>query len=134
MTELSERLKRKLDGKDLQLNEVNQRLKRKLDEKDEQFQRLKKKLDDKDEQIEHLKRRLDRKDVKIRSLQETLEAEGSQQVIVAEQAGSLAEAALKLNQVFEAAQAAADQYLYNVRRRYGTAEEEPDSPEDRAEE
>lgn len=33
-----------------------------------------------------------------------------------EQAGSIAEAALRLNKVFEAAQAAADQYLENVRR------------------
>lgn len=32
------------------------------------------------------------------------------------EAGSLAEAALRLNGVFEAAQAAADQYLENVRR------------------
>ncbi len=33
-----------------------------------------------------------------------------------ENVGSIAEAALKLNDVFEAAQAAADQYLENVRR------------------
>ncbi len=33
-----------------------------------------------------------------------------------ENIGSIAEAALKLNDVFEAAQAAADQYLENVRR------------------
>jgi len=33
-----------------------------------------------------------------------------------EQAGSVAEAALELNHVFAAAQAAADQYLENVRR------------------
>lgn len=32
------------------------------------------------------------------------------------QAGSIAEAALKLNGVFEAAQAAADQYLENIKR------------------
>ncbi len=32
------------------------------------------------------------------------------------EAGSLAEAAMRLNGVFEAAQAAADQYLENVRR------------------
>ncbi len=36
--------------------------------------------------------------------------------IVLEQAGSIAEAALRLNGVFEAAQRAADQYLENVRR------------------
>jgi len=33
-----------------------------------------------------------------------------------QKAGSIAEAALRLNDVFEAAQAAADQYLENVRR------------------
>ncbi len=33
-----------------------------------------------------------------------------------EEAGSIAEAALKLNNVFEAAQKAADQYLYSVKK------------------
>lgn len=32
-----------------------------------------------------------------------------------EKSGSIAEAALKLNDIFEAAQAAADQYLYNIK-------------------
>lgn len=36
--------------------------------------------------------------------------------IMIDQAGSIAEAALQLNQVFEAAQQAADQYLENIRR------------------
>lgn len=36
--------------------------------------------------------------------------------ILLQQAGSIAEAALRLNGVFEAAQAAADQYLENVAR------------------
>lgn len=35
-----------------------------------------------------------------------------------EQVGSIAEAALSLNQVFEAAQAAADQYLESVKAQY----------------
>lgn len=35
--------------------------------------------------------------------------------IVAREAGSIAEAALRLNDVFEAAQMAADQYLENIR-------------------
>ena len=35
------------------------------------------------------------------------------------ESGSLAEAALKLNGVFEAAQAAADQYLENIRKAAG---------------
>ena len=33
------------------------------------------------------------------------------------ESGSIAEAALKLNGIFEAAQKAADQYVYNVQRR-----------------
>jgi transposase-like protein len=36
--------------------------------------------------------------------------------ILTEKAGSIAEAALQLNKVFEAAQMAADQYLMNVKR------------------
>lgn len=43
--------------------------------------------------------------------------------IVIENAGSIAEAALKLNGVFEAAQAAADQYLENVTRGDGCKNE-----------
>lgn len=39
----------------------------------------------------------------------------SRQIII-EKAGSIAEAALELNQIFETAQMAADQYLENVRQ------------------
>lgn len=39
-----------------------------------------------------------------------------------EEAGSIAEAALKLNNIFEAAQAAADQYLYSVKLASGVKE------------
>jgi hypothetical protein len=39
--------------------------------------------------------------------------------IAIEQSGNIAEAALKLNGVFEAAQKAADEYLENVRRKAG---------------
>ncbi len=53
--------------------------------------------------------------------------------ICLEQAGSIAEAALRLNGVFEAAQAAADQYLESIRRQQeeagaGDGQKEP-SPE-----
>lgn len=45
--------------------------------------------------------------------------------ICLEQAGSIAEAALRLNGVFEAAQAAADQYLESIRRQQeGTGAED----------
>ena len=43
--------------------------------------------------------------------------------ICLEQAGSIAEAALRLNGVFEAAQAAAQQYLENIRQRSEQTEE-----------
>ena len=52
-------------------------------------------------------------------LQEELEqvkAKRAEREIKIEKAGSIAEAALALNGVFEAAQAAADQYLENLRR------------------
>ena len=52
-------------------------------------------------------------------LQEELEqvkAKLAEREIKIEKAGSIAEAALALNGVFEAAQAAADQYLENLRR------------------
>jgi transposase-like protein len=44
-------------------------------------------------------------------------------MILTEKAGSIAEAALQLNLVFETAQKAADQYLMNVRR---LSDENPD--------
>jgi hypothetical protein len=45
----------------------------------------------------------------------TTKAQLNKREIAIESAGSIAEAALKLNGVFEAAQKAADQYLENVR-------------------
>ena len=50
---------------------------------------------------------------------EELKAALEDRRILIEQSGSLAEASLKLNKVFEAAQAAADQYLENIRSRTG---------------
>ncbi len=55
-----------------------------------------------------------------------LEAEVQDRRIVLEQAGSIAEAALQLNGVFEAAQAAAQQYLDNIQRlSHEASEREP---------
>ncbi len=48
-------------------------------------------------------------------LEQTREALKRREIAIAE-AGNIAEAALRLNRVFEQAQAAADQYLENVRR------------------
>lgn len=49
-----------------------------------------------------------------KELDETKELLNSKQITINE-AGSIAEAALKLNKVFEAAQKAADQYLENIK-------------------
>ena len=64
---------------------------------------------------------------------ETLRAELEEQknqlagrTILLEESGSIAEAALKVNHVFEAAQASADQYLDNIRRLNETAESRAD--------
>ena len=63
---------------------------------------------------------------RLRELRENIHAtqqelaEARQQLeerrIMTEEAGSIAEAALRINRVFEAAQAAADQYLENIRQ------------------
>lgn len=78
--------------------------------------RLKAKLDEKDALIEKLKGRLDDKDARIKALEEEMEAWKTSRRIELEEAGSIAEASLRLNGVFEAAQKAADQYLENLRR------------------
>ena len=74
----------------------------------ESYERLKIKLNVKDE-------RLNRKDVQIKELQNEMERMRVSREIELEDAGSIAEAALRLNGVFEAAQRAAEQYLMNVR-------------------
>ena len=53
---------------------------------------------------------------KLRSSLEKSEMELQNRQIILEQAGTMAEAALQLNGVFEAADRAAKQYLENVRR------------------
>lgn len=68
-----------------------------------------------EENYERLRKRLDQKDEQIHQLRDTLEAERTKREIKLEEAGSIAEAALRLNGIFEAAQSAADQYLHNVR-------------------
>ena len=77
--------------------------------------RLKDKLNEKDAQLEKLKGRLDDKDREIGTLRETLEQERSSRRIDLDEAGSIAEAALKLSGIFEAAQDAADRYMENIR-------------------
>ena len=75
----------------------------------EGYERLKVKLNVKDE-------RLNQKDAAIAELKDRIEEIQASRQIDLEEAGSIAEAALKLNGIFEAAQKAAEQYLINVKR------------------
>lgn len=61
--------------------------------------------------IYELQKQGDEKDVQIKELQAVLE----ERTLRISNAGSIAEVALNINGVFEAAQAAADQYLLSVR-------------------
>lgn len=106
-----------------QLQENYERLKKKLDEKDAGFQesndRLKARLNEKDALIEKLKGRLDQKDARIRELREQMEEWLNSRRIELEEAGSIAEAALRLSGIFQVAQQAAEHYLYNIRVNQG---------------
>lgn len=92
------------------------------------------------ESYERLKKRLDHKDEQIHSLRETLQKERTNRRIELDEAGSIAEAALRLNGIFEAAQKTAEQYLYNIRLLYDNKvaeynglkpeEDAPEEPED----
>ena len=95
--------------------EETERLKQESDDIREEFEsmaksyeRLKKKLDLKDA-------RLNEKDAKIAELRGQIEEIKRSKAIELEEAGSIAEAAIRINGVFEAAQRAAEQYLMNVR-------------------
>lgn len=85
-------------------------------------ERLKAKLDEKDELIEKLKGRLDNKDATISELRQEIEDMKASRRIELEQAGSIAMASLRLNGIFEVAQKAADQYLYNIHLMYNELE------------
>ena len=80
-----------------------------------ELEECRKKLESLEVTYERIRKRLDVKDAIIHELKESLEAERTQRQIKLEDAGSIAEASLRLNGIFEAAQEAADQYLYNVR-------------------
>lgn len=73
------------------------------------YERLKDKLNKKDE-------KLNQKDARIAELEGMIEELKMTREIELEEAGSIAEAALRLNGIFEAAQEAADQYLMNVKK------------------
>ena len=100
-----------------ELQEQITKLSASLEETEAGNERLKAKLDEKDELIEKLKSRLDEKDARITKMREIMKPWRANRQIELEEAGSIAEAALRLNKVFEAAQKAADQYIYNLRQR-----------------
>ena len=60
---------------------------------------------------------IERENEALRARNEELEQQMKRRELQLAQSGSIAEAALKLNGIFEAAQQAADQYVYNVRLR-----------------
>ena len=71
----------------------------------------------------------------LRKSLEEKEAELADRKLLIEESGSIAEAALKLNGVFEAAQRAADQYLENLRAKaeQPAARDIPDSLDEETE-
>ena len=75
-----------------------------------------------EEGYERLRERLDQKDAKIHELQTTLQAEREKRETDLSEVGSIAEAALRLNGVFDAAQEAANQYLQSVKEFYAIPE------------
>jgi hypothetical protein len=109
----AEKLKRQLEASDAQLAESEQTC-----------ERLKRRLDDKDKQINKLKGRLDRKDAQLHNMREIMERRQTSRRIELEEAGSIAEAALRLNDIFNIAQKAADQYIYNLKVLSGEEEAE----------
>ncbi len=93
-------------------------------------ERLSAKLEEKDALNGKLQGRLDQKMARIRQLEQEMEAWRQARKSELERAGSVAEAALSLNGLFEIAQLAAEQYLYNIRLRCsgreGTLTRQPD--------
>jgi hypothetical protein len=101
-----------------------------LQQSEDTCERLKNRLDEKDKKIEKLKARLDHKDERIHTLKDLVERRRSYRQIALEESGSIAEAALRLNGIFEAAQKAADQYIYNLQILSGEREAEENHDEE----
>ena len=100
-------LKKELEAKDKEmigLVESNERLGARVREKDDLNDRLRGRLED--------------KKIRIMNLEAELEAWKTDRRDELDKMDSIADAALKLNGVFETVQQAADQYLYNIRQRY----------------
>lgn len=94
---------------------------------EESYGRLRKRLDNKDAQIEKLKSRLDKKDIQIKNMKAALDKFREEKLEAARHPGSIADAALQLSGIFEAAEKAAELYLSNIKQLCeGTSEAEED--------
>lgn len=89
----------------------SERLRKQVAELEEQLRQT-------EEGYERLRDRLDSKDAQIHELEDTLHAEREKRETDLENVGSIAEAALRLNGVFDAAQRAADYYLQSIQTLY----------------
>lgn len=98
-------------------------------EMDATFERLRERLNEKDAQIremgetyDRLRDRLNEKDAQIEALNAQLQEEREEGITGLSEMGSIAEAALRLNGVFDAAQRAANQYLHSIQEMYPAPE------------
>lgn len=91
------------------LDRKNERLELLLEENDI----IKAKLNDRDAMTEMIKQKLNESDARIEELEEELKKLYADRKIELEETGSLVQAALELNQIFEAAQKEAEQYIVN---------------------
>lgn len=103
------------EGRLIVAEEGYERLKRRLDSKDAQIDKLKERLDEKDAQIQKLKGRLDDKDDQIRNMKIALDKLRKEKMDEAREPGSIAKVSLELSGIFEAAQRAADLYLDKIK-------------------
>ncbi len=65
----------------------------------------------------------------LRQENDALRAKAEEKLLDLQSLGSIAEAAMKLNRVFEDAQRAADQYVANAKAMYASGEDETDAEE-----
>ena len=94
-----------------------ERLRSELADRDTQLSQLWARMDAKFLQLEQLRRQLEARDVEVASLRRQLRESTSLAGLQLDEVGSIAEAVLRVNGVFETAQRAADQFLAELRIR-----------------
>jgi len=126
LTDLSERLKAKLDDKDAQIERLKgklndkdaqiERFKGKLNDKDAQIERFKGKLNDKDAQIERFKVKLNDKDAQIERLKARLNEKDETIERLHEREHNMARAhgAIDMQKLLEAEERAIDDYIREI--------------------